>query len=186
MHGWVAEKLGDPTARLMGRITLNPIPHIDPIGTILLPAIFIIPALLTGTSPGAFIAWARPVPVNPMYLKDGKKDMALVALAGPLTNIALGIVFGLLFHLFPMTLFVEAAYINFFLAFLNLIPIPPLDGSKVISIVLSDEMAYRFQSIGQAGIFILLMLLYFPIGGLRLGEMLSYLVFQSLQLLGIS
>ncbi len=166
-HGWIAEKLGDPTARTLGRITLNPFPHVDPIGTILLPALFIIPALLTGSSPGAFIAWAKPVPVNPLYFRDGKKDMALVALAGPMTNIALALIFALLFHtILPYGVIVSIIEINIFLALLNLLPIPPLDGSKVISILLSDEAAFRFQSIGQIGILFLFLLLFIsPLGG---------------------
>lgn len=182
MHGVVAERLGDPTARLMGRITLNPIPHIDPIGTILLPALFIVPALLTGTPPGAFIAWAKPVPVNPLYFKEGKKDMALSALAGPLTNIVIALVLVAIYHLIPNEFLIEGAYINLFLAFLNLVPVPPLDGSKVISILLSDEAAIRLQSIGQSGIIILFLLLSFT----PLGSILTYLAFRVLQLLGVS
>ncbi len=176
-HGWVAEKLGDPTARLEGRITLNPISHIDPIGTILLPALFII----SGT--GFFIAWAKPVPVNPMYLKDGKKDMALVALSGPATNILIALIATISYHLlFPMNITVmEIVRMNLFLAFFNLIPIPPLDGSKVISILLSDEAALRFQSVGQMGIFLLLGLFYFT----PLGEFVSYLPLQVMRYLGM-
>lgn len=168
MHGWVAEKLGDPTARSLGRITLKPGPHIDPLGTILLPALFIVPALLTGSSPGAFIAWAKPVPVNPMYFKEPKKDMALVALSGPATNIGIAIIFALLYNTFlPFPVITEIIFINLFLALLNLIPLPPLDGSKVISIVLSDEAAFRFQSIGQMGIFFLFFLLMVtPLGNI--------------------
>jgi Zn-dependent protease len=182
MHGVVAERLGDPTARVMGRITLNPIPHIDPVGTILLPALFIIPALVTGTPPGAFIAWAKPVPVNPLYFKDGKKDMALTALAGPLTNFVLALILVSVYHIFKSDFLIEGAYVNLFLAFLNLVPVPPLDGSKVISIVLSDEAAFRLQSIGQTGIIILFLLLSFT----PLGSFLTYLAFRVLQALGVS
>ncbi len=185
-HGWVAEKLGDPTARLLGRITLNPIPHIDPLGTILLPALFILPALISGSSPGFFIAWAKPVPVNPLYLKDGKKDMAIVALSGPLTNIIIAVVFAALFHtILPSTIIISVIFMNLYLAFLNLIPIPPLDGSKVISILLSDEAAARFQSIGSVGILILVFLLFFPIGGFSIGRLLFSVVQYSMSLLKI-
>jgi Zn-dependent protease len=182
MHGVVAERLGDPTARVMGRITLNPIPHIDPVGTILLPALFIIPALVTGTPPGAFIAWAKPVPVNPLYFKDGKKDMALTALAGPLTKFVLALILVGIYHIFKSEFLIEGAYVNLFLAFLNLVPVPPLDGSKVISVVLSDEAAFRLQSIGQTGIIILFLLLSFT----PLGSILTFLAFRVLQVLGVS
>lgn len=185
-HGWVAERLGDPTARMLGRITLNPIPHIDPVGTILLPALFLLPALLSGSSLGFFIAWAKPVPVNPMYLKDGKKDMALVALSGPLTNIVIAIIFAIAFHLIlPSPIIKSVIFMNLYLAFLNLIPIPPLDGSKVISIFLSDEAALRFQSIGSIGILILVFLLFFPIGGFSIGRLLFSIVNYSMSVLGI-
>lgn len=179
-HGWVAEKLGDPTARTLGRISLNPGPHIDPIGTILLPALFVIPALLTGSSPGAFIAWAKPVPVNPIYFKEPKKDLALVALSGPLTNIGIALICALLFHtILPIPLITEIMFINLFLALLNLIPIPPLDGSKVISILLSDEAAFRFQSIGQMGI----LFLFFLLIATPLGSVLRSLSIYVMQLL---
>jgi Zn-dependent protease len=186
-HGWVAEKLGDPTARLMGRITLNPIPHIDPIGTILIPLLFILPALLTGAPPGAFIAWAKPVPVNYLYLKDGKKDMALVALAGPLTNFAIAGVVAVIFHLLGGNPFLlQIIVINLYLGFFNLLPIPPLDGSKVIGVFLSDELAYKYQSMGQAGMILLILLLFFPIGGISISGILGNIVFSILILLGIS
>src|SRR5437868_2496192 len=92
MHGWVANKFGDPTARIMGRLTLNPIPHIDPVMSIILPAL-----LLFSGSPIIFGA-AKPVPVDPRHFKDPKKDMAIVALAGPMTNLGLAIIGALLFH----------------------------------------------------------------------------------------
>jgi Zn-dependent protease len=186
MHGWVAEKLGDPTARVLGRITLNPIPHIDPIGTILVPLIFILPALLTGASPGAFIAWAKPVPVNPVYFKDGKKDMALVALAGPLSNFAIALLFIALYHVIGGNMIVlQIIIMNLYLGVFNLVPIPPLDGSKVVGIFLSDEQAYRYQSMGQFGMVILLMLLFFPIGGFSLGGLLYNVVLSILSVMGI-
>ncbi len=181
MHGWVAEKLGDPTARLMGRITLNPIPHIDPVMTILLPV------SLFFLSGGNFLfAAARPVPVNPLYLKDGKKDMALVALSGPLTNFAIAGVFAVLFHLVGSSLlFQQVILINLYLAVLNLVPVPPLDGSKVISVLLSDEAAYRYQSMGQIGMILLFMLLFLPIGGFSLGSILFNIVLFIMRLFGI-
>src|SRR3989344_3026181 len=125
MHGVAAEKLGDPTARMAGRITLNPIPHIDPIMTILLPAVMLL------LSHGAFaFGAAKPVPVNPQFLKDGRKDMALVALAGPATNLILAVCgalllknFGGVNDLLAITLQYVVIY-NIILGLLNLIPIP--------------------------------------------------------------
>ena len=181
MHGIIAEKLGDPTARVAGRITLNPIPHIDPIMTILLPAI-----LLISGSPIIFGA-AKPVPVNPLFLRDGRKDMALVALAGPATNLLLAVCAALLLKAsaslgIPLLNLVLQSVIvyNIVLGLLNLIPVPPLDGSKIFSIILPDEMAMKFQSISPFGIFILLSLLYFT----PVGDWFSALIVQSLRILG--
>jgi len=181
MHGIIAEKLGDPTARVAGRITLNPIPHIDPIMTILLPAI-----LLISGSPIIFGA-AKPVPVNPLFLRDGRKDMALVALAGPATNLLLAICAALLLKAsisleIPLLNLVLQSVIvyNIVLGLLNLIPVPPLDGSKIFSIILPDEMAMKFQSISPFGIFILLSLLFFT----PVGDWFSALIVQSLRILG--
>jgi len=181
MHGWVAEKLGDPTARVMGRITLNPIPHIDPLMTLLLP---ISMYLLSG---GSFLfAAARPVPVNPMYFKEGKKDMALVALAGPLTNVGIAIAVAGVFHAIGGNfILLQIIIVNLYLAILNMVPIPPLDGSKVIGILLSDEAAYRYQSMGQIGFFVLFMLLFVPIGPFSLSDVLFNVVLSILGIMGI-
>lgn len=191
MHGWVANKLGDPTARLMGRLTLNPLPHIDPIMSVLLPI-----SLYIFSHGTVIFAAAKPVPVNPIHFKDPRKDMALVALAGPLTNLSLAVIAAILAHalLFlsggssaislPFTILLTIAEINLFLGFLNLIPIPPLDGSKVFSIFLPTDLVRTYFSIESFGIFILFFLLSFPIGGFSLGDLLSKLVFSSLQLMG--
>ena len=180
MHGVAAEKLGDPTARLAGRITLNPIPHIDPIMTILLPAI-----LLLSGSPIIFGA-AKPVPVNPVMLKEGRKDLALVALAGPATNLFLALIGALLLKLFGdvniiLTVVLQFVIIyNVVLGLLNLIPIPPLDGSKFFTIILPEEMALKYQSIAPFGIFILISLLFFT----PVGDWFRVLIVQSLKILG--
>src|SRR3989344_200205 len=146
MHGAVADKLGDPTARIMGRLTVNPIPHLDPLMSVLLPAL-----LVFSGSPVIFGA-AKPVPVNPIHFKDPKKDMALVALAGPLTNIALALISAQIIRFLPSGaeplwggalssfLFLVVIY-NLMLAIINLIPIPPLDGSKVLAAILPDDLA---------------------------------------------
>jgi len=180
MHGVAAEKLGDPTARLAGRITLNPIPHIDPIMTILLPAI-----LLLSGSPIIFGA-AKPVPVNPVMLKEGRKDLALVALAGPVTNLFLALIGALLLKLFGdvniiLTIVLQFVVIyNVVLGLLNLIPIPPLDGSKFFTIILPEEMALKYQALAPFGIFILISLLFFT----PVGDWFRVLIVQSLKILG--
>jgi Zn-dependent protease len=143
-HGWVAEKLGDPTARIAGRLTLNPIPHIDPIMSIAVPLL-----LIVSGSPIVFGA-AKPVPVNPLMLHEGRKDIALVALAGPLTNLVLALLGGILLktvgYAIPDLIPAIFLFIRFNLAlgFLNLIPVPPLDGSKFFSIILPEKAAQQY------------------------------------------
>ena len=186
-HGVVAERLGDPTARLRGRLTLNPIPHIDPIMSILLPLMLIISG-----SPVIFGA-AKPVPVDPFNLRDGRRDMSLVALAGPLTNVLIALLGTVVLHLMPLIYFNELIYflilqvvkLNLLLAIFNLIPIPPLDGSKVFSLFLSDRQAASYLSIGSIGIFILFFLLLFPIGGFSLGAIIFNLLEFGMKLLGL-
>lgn len=146
-HGYMANWLGDPTARLQGRLSANPMVHIDPLGSI------IIPALLFISNAGILFGWAKPVPYNPYNLSDQKYGEAKVAAAGPAINIAIAILFGLLIRLsgtldLPPA-FLDIAtyivYINILLAFFNLIPIPPLDGSKIITAFLpfGAERKYR-------------------------------------------
>ncbi len=186
-HGFVADRLGDPTARLLGRLTLNPIPHIDPVMSILLPLILI----LSG-SPVIFGA-AKPVPVDPFNLKDGRRDMALVSLAGPLTNVLIAILAAIVFKLIsnmdmnPMIPYIvyKVAQLNILLAIFNLIPIPPLDGSKVFSLILPEKEAAQYLSIGSVGMLILFFLLFFPIGGFSLGDIIYSLLEKGMSLLGI-
>lgn len=192
-HGLVAYRLGDPTAKLLGRITLNPLKHLDPYMSVLMPLIFFF------GSGGQFIfGGAKPVPVDPFNLHDGKKDLALVSLAGPLTNVLLAIVGSLLIHLFfPGQGFTEVLYGNFFgtilaeivqlnllLAFFNLIPIPPLDGSKVFAMLLPDREAATYMGMGNVGMLILIVLLFFPIGGFSLMGLVYHLINLGLSLLG--
>jgi Zn-dependent protease len=134
-HGWMAYVLGDPTAKLAGRLTLNPIPHIDPIGSILVPLVL---SLIPG---GIVFGWAKPVPYNPYNLKAGKYGPAYVAAAGPLSNILLALIFGLLIRsglavslLGPSVVPILSVIviINIMLALFNLIPVPPLDGSTIL------------------------------------------------------
>src|ERR1035437_6851677 len=198
-HGFVAERLGDPTARLMGRLTLNPKNHIDPMMTIAFP-------ILTYFASGGTLIFggAKPVPVDPFNFREPKKDMALVSLAGPGTNAILAITGAVLIKVLifstpflgasptltsiviPVyTFLVLVVRINLLLAIFNLIPIPPLDGSKVIAQFLPDREAAVYLSIGTFGILIIFFLLSFPIGGFSLGGLISNLLNFSLHLLGI-
>jgi len=140
-HGWVASKLGDPTPKQSGRLSLNPLVHIDPFGTIILPIILLVISTRTIGQPIAF-GYAKPVPINPYHFKNPKKDIALVGLAGPSMNILIAIVLSLLLRMgFP--LFTQAIIlgimVNLILAIFNLVPIPPLDGSKLLIPFLSKK-----------------------------------------------
>lgn len=147
-HGYAANWLGDPTARLSGRLTANPLAHIDPLGSVILPAI-----LFLGGAHMLF-GWAKPVPYNPYNLRNQKWGEALVALAGPVSNIVLAIVFALLIRLAPVldlsiafvTLSLYVVYINILLACFNLIPIPPLDGSKILPAILPLSLSMRYRN----------------------------------------
>lgn len=190
-HGFVAYRLGDPTAKLLGRLTLDPRPHIDPIMSIALPLILI----LSG-SPVIFGA-AKPVPVDGFNLRDGRKDIAIVSLAGPATNFLIATISALLIKLLlilPLDpsiaaiinwLLLTIVRINLLLGIFNLIPIPPLDGSKVFSLLLPDKEAAAYLSIGSIGVFILFFLLMFPIGGFSLGGFIFNLLSFAEKLLGI-
>jgi len=187
-HGFVADRLGDPTARLMGRLTLNPKNHIDPVMSILLPLLLI----LSG-SPVIFGA-AKPVPVDPFNLKDGRKDLAIVSLAGPLTNVIIAVVaafivkFSFVFGNFApivQPFFLIVVQINLLLAIFNLLPIPPLDGSKIFSLLLPEKEANTYMSLGSVGFMILFFLLMFPVAGFSLVEVIFSLLTFSEKLLGL-
>ncbi|MDD2758426.1 MAG: site-2 protease family protein [Patescibacteria group bacterium] len=158
-HGWMADRLGDPTARYAGRLTLDPRAHIDLWGTILMPV------LLFFLSNGSFLfAYAKPVPYNPYNLKNHKWGPAMVALAGPLANLLLATVFAFLVRVFPASSLVEFFYIityaNVLLLVFNLVPIPPLDGSKILYAVLPDS-ASGVRDFLERYSFVLLMVFVF-------------------------
>jgi Zn-dependent protease len=154
-HGWVADKFGDPTARLMGRLTLNPLAHLDPIGALMLILVR--------------IGWAKPVPVNPNNLRNPRRDMIWISLAGPVTNLAAALALGTVVRVMIMTgvnlgglmapvllLLVFGVVIDVALAIFNFIPIPPLDGSKVLAGLLPVRWAYHYLKYERFGPIVLI------------------------------
>jgi len=163
-HGWAAFYLGDPTAKYYGRLTLNPIKHLDPFGS------FIVPVLLVLFQSPVVFGWAKPVPFNPYNLIDQKYGPAKVAVAGPLANLAIALVFGLslrflsasfLFSTGLEPIFGVIVFLNLLLAVFNLIPIPPLDGSKLLFAVLPASMDKTRMVLEQYGTIVLLFFIFF-------------------------
>jgi len=175
-HGWVASLLGDKTALMLGRLTLNPLKHVDPVGTILIPGML----LLLQT--GFIFGYAKPVPVTWQNLRNPKRDMALVAVAGPASNLLMAIIWALLLRAgqqlgesgLALTLMgVAGIFINTILMVLNLLPLPPLDGGRVLTGLLPGPWAYRLSRIEPYGFFILIALLFTGLLGLILWPLIS-------------
>jgi Zn-dependent protease len=166
-HGLAAYWMGDKTAKMMGRLTLNPIKHIDPFGTIAMPL------LLYALSGGRFVfGYAKPVPISPVNFKNPKRDMAISAAAGPGMNVVLAIASLLLLKLFALAsgiipeffatplneMLQQSIFINIFLAALNLMPVPPLDGGRIVTGLLADRYAYKFAQLERYGMIIVIIL----------------------------
>jgi len=150
-HAKVADILGDPTPRLSGRLSLNPISHIDPIGFLMLMIVR--------------FGWAKPVPINPNHFKNPKRDMVYVSLAGPLSNFFFAWILAIILKNTPISfggILQYAIWLNLGLAVFNLIPIPPLDGSKILEGILPDQYYEYFRAIDQYGFFILILVILFP------------------------
>lgn len=163
-HGWMAKQYGDKTAEQQGRLTLNPLKHIDWVGTVILPGLLLI------TFTGFIFGWAKPVPVDARNFKNPKKAMMMVAIAGPLSNLLMAIAWALLarigvaievdFITMPLIYTgIAGITINLVLALINMLPIPPLDGSRIVSGLLPDYWAWRFNQLERYGFLILILLL---------------------------
>ena len=165
-HGSVANQLGDPTAKYAGRLTLNPLAHLDPVGS------FLLPLFLLATTGGRFVfGWAKPVPINPANLRDKKFGAARVAVAGAAANLALALIFGLIMRFMPgyvgpigstlYGMFQEIVLINLLLALFNLVPLPPLDGSHILFALLPATQTEFKLFLQRWGIFLLLFFIFF-------------------------
>ncbi len=167
MHGWAAFKLGDPTAHMLGRLTMNPLPHIDPLGT----AVFVFTTLC---SPFVF-GWAKPVPINPRFFRNPRRDMLIISASGPLANIVLALLFALCLRLlllapvgvltgtmagnYFLQMFQVGIIVNFSLAWINLLPIPPLDGGHIVESLLPYQLARQYIALSRHGFLLLVVLI---------------------------
>ena len=179
-HGWVALKLGDHTARLQGRLSLNPLRHVDPIGTVILPLLMLIFV-------DFMFGWAKPVPVDPANFKKPREHMAIVALAGPMSNFIMAAGWMLMLTLavhvlneswigYPLSLMAQAGVtVNLILMVLNLLPLPPLDGGRIVVGMLKPDLAIKYARIEPYGFVILLVLLYTEVLGRVMWPVIRFL-----------
>ncbi len=190
-HGWVARRLGDPTAYMMGRLTLNPLKHIDLVGTVIVPLVL----LMLG---GFIFGWAKPVPVAWQNLRNPKRDMAIVALAGPMANLAMALFWALIVKIGYMTVttmpfigeplvYMGSAgiFINIILMVLNLLPLPPLDGGRIVTGVLPNPLAEKFARIEPFGFFILIALLATGVLGTIMGPAVHWVHMTIVSIFGL-
>jgi len=172
-HGSMAYYLGDPTAKNAGRLTLNPLKHLDLFGSVILPLL-----LLISRSP-FLVGWAKPVPINPFNFRDRRWDELKVSLAGPSVNLLIAIIFGLAirFFILPQSIFIAfstIAFYNFLLAIFNLIPIPPLDGSWILFALLSEKLTNVKLFLNQYGLYILIFFIFFGLNWVFLATVFLY------------
>lgn len=182
-HGWMANRCGDPTAKLAGRLTFNPLKHIDLFGTVIVPGVLLF--MRSMGYPVVVVGWAKPVPVNFARLRNPKRDVIWVGMAGPVINMAIALVFRSLL-LLPLSpelseLCLLAIFVNLLLAVFNLIPIPPLDGSRLVTGLLPYKIAKAYVSLEPYGLVIVILLLYFGL----LDKVVLPLIVMLGQLMGV-
>lgn len=183
-HAWTADRLGDPTGRRLGRVSLNPVVHVDPVGTLLFPLVAIVTHL-------PVIGWARPVPVNPAYLRNGRRDYLVIAASGPVSNLALAVVSAALLKLIvlgpqrvsaidlsaPIALLLTTALeLNLLLAVFNLIPVPPLDGSSVLAGLVPEQVATQLDRLRPYGFLLLYALMFTGVLGYLVGPPFEWIL----------
>lgn len=180
-HAWMANKLGDPTAKYQGRVSLNPMVHIDPLGTVILPLFLIIISVASG-GPFFLFGWAKPTPFNPWNLQNPRRDAALISFAGPISNFLIAILIAIIYRVLPLSNELIIFYLQFLLTLtlilgiFNLIPIAPLDGFKVTAGILPKNLALRWEELERIGPFLLIAIIFFGGAILRpiVGTLMSF------------